>query len=77
MPYRVPAEPWTTVTGDADLVSHLVSLYFTWDYPFHAFLDRDVFLNHMRKGNTMSEFCSPFLVNALLTNACVGLIFYS
>ncbi|OJJ66555.1 hypothetical protein ASPBRDRAFT_137881 [Aspergillus brasiliensis CBS 101740] len=70
VPHRVPAEPWTTVTGDADLVSHLVSLYFTWDYPFHAFLDRDVFLKHMRRGNIKSEFCSPFLVNALLTNAC-------
>ncbi|PWY77084.1 C6 transcription factor [Aspergillus heteromorphus CBS 117.55] len=70
VPYRVPAKPWTTVTADADLVSHLVSLYFTWDYPFHAFLDRDVFLAHMRKGNTKSDLCSPFLVNALLTNAC-------
>ncbi|RAL11938.1 Zn(II)2Cys6 transcription factor [Aspergillus homomorphus CBS 101889] len=70
VPYRVPARPWTTVTEDADLVSHLVSLYFTWDYPFHAFLDRDVFLEHMRRANAQSEFCSPFLVNALLTNAC-------
>ncbi|GKZ98180.1 hypothetical protein AnigIFM59636_002413 [Aspergillus niger] len=71
VPYKVPAKPWTTVTNDADLVSHLVSLYFTWDYPFHAFLDRGVFLKHMRKGNLKSEFCSPFLVNALLTNACL------
>ncbi|PYH86897.1 C6 transcription factor [Aspergillus uvarum CBS 121591] len=70
VPYRVPARPWTTVTEDADLVSHLVSLYFTWDYPFHAFLDREVFLEHMRRANPHSEFCSPFLVNALLTNAC-------
>ncbi|PYH91080.1 C6 transcription factor [Aspergillus ellipticus CBS 707.79] len=72
VPYRVPAKPWTTVTADADLVSHLVSLYFTWDYPFHAFLDRDVFLDHMRKGNINSDFCSPFLVNALLTSACLN-----
>ncbi|KKK26381.1 hypothetical protein ARAM_006293, partial [Aspergillus rambellii] len=70
VPYRVPAKPWTTVTEDADLVSHLVSLYFTWDYPFHAFLDRDVFLKHMASGDTNSELCSPFLVNALLANAC-------
>ncbi|KAI9925732.1 hypothetical protein MW887_005534 [Aspergillus wentii] len=69
-PYKVPAKPWTTVTEDDDLVSHLVSLYFTWDYPFHAFLDRDVFLKHMAIGNPDSEFCSPFLVNAILANAC-------
>jgi hypothetical protein len=71
LPFRVPAQPWTNVTTDSDLVSHLVSLYFTWDYPSHSFLDRDVFLKHMAQGNLRSEFCSPFLVNALLSNACV------
>jgi hypothetical protein len=70
-PYLVPAEPWTTVTRDSDLVSHLVSLYFTWDYPSHIFLNRDVFIRHMKIGDTSSELCSPFLVNALLANACV------
>ncbi|KAL3465178.1 C6 transcription factor [Aspergillus heterothallicus] len=69
-PYLVPAEPWTTVTRDSSLVSHLVSLYFTCDYPSHVFLDRDVFLRHMNVGDTGSELCSPFLVNALLANAC-------
>lgn len=70
-PCKVPAKPWTSVTEDDDLVSHLVSLYFTWDYPFYTFLDRDVFLAHMAAGNLESEFCSPFLVNAILANACV------
>ncbi|GAB1196172.1 hypothetical protein APSETT444_005439 [Aspergillus pseudonomiae] len=70
VPFRVPAKPWTTVTEDADLVSHLISLYFTWDFPFHAFLDRDVFLRDMARGDLNAECCSPFLVNALLANAC-------
>ncbi|KAB8227453.1 Zn(II)2Cys6 transcription factor [Aspergillus alliaceus] len=70
VPFRVPAKPWTTITEDADLVSHLISLYFTWDFPFHAFLDREVFLRDMAMGDLNSEFCSPFLVNALLANAC-------
>ncbi|KAL2841713.1 hypothetical protein BJY01DRAFT_217259 [Aspergillus pseudoustus] len=69
-PYLVPAQPWTSVTSDSSLVSHLVSLYFTWDYPSHAFLDRDVFIQHMNVGDMSSELCSPFLVNALLANAC-------
>ncbi|KAJ5698146.1 hypothetical protein N7462_000151 [Penicillium macrosclerotiorum] len=69
-PVKVPAHPWTRVTQDADLVAHLVSLYFTWNYPFHAFLDQGVFLRHMARGELSSEFCSPFLVNALLSNAC-------
>ena len=79
-PYKVRAAPWTTVTQDDDLVSHLVSLYFTWDYPFYSFLDREVFLRHMAAGTGTttssttgdghSEFCSAFLVNAVLANAC-------
>ncbi|KAE8382464.1 pathway-specific regulatory protein [Aspergillus bertholletiae] len=69
-PIRVPAKPWTTVTDDDDLVSHLVSLYFTWDYPFYAFVDQKAFIRHMTLGNVDSDLCSPFLVNALLANAC-------
>ncbi|KAJ5935953.1 pathway-specific regulatory protein [Penicillium verhagenii] len=72
-PFRVPARPWTSVTDSDDLVSHLVSLYLTWGYPFYAFFCRDTFLRHMRLGHLNSDFCSPFLVNALLANAC----FYS
>ncbi|GAB1192576.1 hypothetical protein APSETT444_001769 [Aspergillus pseudonomiae] len=71
-PFRVPAKPWTTVTNDDNLVSHLVSLYFTWDYPFYAFVDQKAFIRHMTLGNVDSDLCSPFLVNALLANACVG-----
>lgn len=69
-PFKVPARPWTSVTEDDDLVSHLVSLYFTWDYPFYSFLDCDVFIKHMAAGKLGSEFCNPFLVNAILANAC-------
>jgi hypothetical protein len=71
-PYRVPAKPWTSVTDDDDLVSHLISLYMTWDYPFYAFIDRETFIAHMRNGSLHSDFCTPFLVNAMLANACVS-----
>ncbi|GIJ85165.1 hypothetical protein Asppvi_004021 [Aspergillus pseudoviridinutans] len=69
-PYKVPAKPWTKVTDDDALVSHLISLYFTWDYPFYAFVDMRAFVQHMQDGNTNSDLCSPFLVNAMLANAC-------
>lgn len=71
-PCTVPADPWTKVTADEDLVSHLVSLYFAWDWPVSPFLDKEVFLRHMRRAEIGSEFCSPFLVNAVLSNACVS-----
>ena len=70
-PFKVPARPWTHITDDKDLVSHLISLYFTWDYPFNSFLDCDVFIRHMAAGDVESQFCTPFVVNAILANACV------
>ncbi|KAJ6002440.1 Transcription factor [Penicillium sp. IBT 35674x] len=66
---QVPAKPWTEITDDNDLVSHLVSLYFTWDHPCVQFLDQKKFLEHMRRGVLDSEFCSPLLVNSILSMA--------
>ncbi|KAJ5571087.1 Transcription factor [Penicillium sp. DV-2018c] len=67
--FQVPAKPWTNVTNDDYLVSHLVSLYFTWDHPCSQFVDQSVFLEHMKRGNQNSEFCTPLLVNSLLAMA--------
>ncbi|KAL2827809.1 hypothetical protein BDW59DRAFT_160117 [Aspergillus cavernicola] len=67
--YQVPAKPWTTVTDDDDLVSHLVSLYFTWSYPFFCWMDRDLFISEMQRGDLQSQYCTPFLVNAILCEA--------
>lgn len=69
--FNVPAKPWTSVTDDDDLVSHLVSLYFTWDHPCAQFVEQGTFLEHMKQGQLDSEFCSPFLVNSILSVASV------
>lgn len=37
--YEVPAQPWTSVTNDDSFVSHLVSLYFTWQHPVLNWID--------------------------------------
>ncbi|KAF4215306.1 hypothetical protein CNMCM6805_005459 [Aspergillus fumigatiaffinis] len=66
---QVPAKPWTAVTDDGQLVSHLVSLYFTWDNPLVQIVDQKVFLEHMKAGMTNSEFCTPLLVNSVLAMA--------
>ncbi|KAJ5717368.1 hypothetical protein N7488_003014 [Penicillium malachiteum] len=68
--FHVPAFPWTTVTDDSDFVSHLVSLWFTWVHPTLNWINRDLFMQEMRSGNLESEFCSPFLVNIMLADAC-------
>ncbi|KAJ5782321.1 hypothetical protein N7457_004095 [Penicillium paradoxum] len=68
--FRVPAKPWTTVTDDDDFVSHLMSLWFTWSHPYLNWIDRDLFIRDMQSGNPKAKFCSPFLVNVILADAC-------
>ncbi|EXJ59086.1 hypothetical protein A1O7_06517 [Cladophialophora yegresii CBS 114405] len=68
--FRLTAKPWTTVTDDDYLVSHLTSLYFTWWNAFMHPLHEPTLIEAMEKGDTSSLLCSPFLVNAMLALAC-------
>ncbi|KAJ5805843.1 uncharacterized protein N7503_003445 [Penicillium pulvis] len=68
--YPVPAQPWTSVSNDDALVSHLISLHFTWNGITSNWIDRDLFLRDMRSGNLDANFCSPLLVNSILAMAC-------
>ena len=70
--FDLPAKPWTNVTDDEHFVSHLVSLYFTWEHAACHIIDRELFLEDMKGGRLDSQCCSPLLVNALLATACVG-----
>lgn len=69
--FKVPAKPWTAVTDDDHLISHLISLYFTWHHPFSQLVDQSTFLEEMVKGDLNSELCTPFLVNSMLAMASV------
>lgn len=70
--WKVPAKPWTRLTDDDDFVSHLVSLWFTWYHPYCNWIDRDLFIRDMQSGETeKSRYCSAFLVNIILADACV------
>lgn len=66
----VPAKPWTRVTDSDEMVSHLISLFFTWDHPCLQVLDQSIFLAYMNS-DTASAFCTPFLVNCILALAIV------
>ncbi|KAK5072022.1 hypothetical protein LTR51_006506 [Lithohypha guttulata] len=48
---KVPARPWTNVTNDDDLVSHLISIYFTWFNPIYPVVARELFVAHMTAGD--------------------------
>jgi hypothetical protein len=75
--FDLPAKPWTKVTEDDHFVSHLVSLYFTWEHSACHVIDREIFLEDMKSGQLDSQCCSPLLVNALLASACVGALLSS
>ncbi|KAL4924975.1 putative C6 transcription factor [Aspergillus undulatus] len=68
--FSVPAQPWTSITSDNELVSELIYSWFTWAHPFYNFIDRDLFIRDMKSGSLSAPCCSPFLVNVILSNAC-------
>jgi hypothetical protein len=75
-PIVVLAHPWTTLASD-EVVSHLLSLYFTWEQPCLQFIEKDAFLADMKAGNSSQSarpdgFCSSLLVSTLLAQACVS-----
>ena len=70
-PFRVTARPWTGVTCDDEMVSHLVSLFIVWLNPPFRFVDPDEFLQDMRSCDLQATHCSPLLVNSILAYASV------
>ncbi|KAF3385221.1 Nitrogen assimilation transcription factor nirA [Penicillium rolfsii] len=64
-----PVRRWTRVTEDDSLISHLLTMYFTWHYPFFTLLAKDLFYRDYIRG-VSSAYCSPLLVNAMLALGC-------
>lgn len=71
-PVRVPAKPWTTVTDDDYLVSHLVSIWLTWMHPWWQWVDKDNFVEAMQQKDITSPLCTTCIVNMILADACVS-----
>ena len=59
-------KPWTSVTHDADLLEHLLDLYFTWQHSFFQNFPEVLFRSDMKAGRT--KYCSSMLVNAICAN---------
>lgn len=60
---------WTKVSSDNLMLRVLLQIYFVFDYPFHPYFHKDLFLEDMLMCNR--RFCSPLLVNSLLAAASV------
>lgn len=69
--YQVPAKPWTQITSDDSLVSHLISAFINFPNVYWRYVEEDLFLKAMVAGDLESDFCSPFLVNAMCAIASV------
>ncbi|KAI9830642.1 MAG: hypothetical protein M1819_005452 [Sarea resinae] len=71
-----PTTSWTEVTKDAELVNHLMTMYFTWHYTFFATLSKNLFYRDFNLGKPppetrrRTEHCTPLLVNAMLALGC-------
>ncbi|KAI1417867.1 hypothetical protein F5Y13DRAFT_32660 [Hypoxylon sp. FL1857] len=61
---------WTAVSSDNPMLRVLLQIYFVFEYPFHPYFHKDFFLEDMLVGSR--RFCSPLLVNAILSVAWHG-----
>ncbi|MCJ1401592.1 hypothetical protein MMC11_004808 [Xylographa trunciseda] len=59
---------WTTITSDQTLISHLLTLYFTWVHPVHMLFSRPHFMASFVNHDNI--YCTSALVNAICAMAC-------
>ncbi|KAL9027408.1 MAG: hypothetical protein Q9196_004063, partial [Gyalolechia fulgens] len=78
-PHQQQANPitsWTEVTKDHELIVHLMNMYFTWHYTYFTTLSKSLFYRDFLLGKPpaetkrRTEYCTPLLVNAMLTLGC-------
>jgi hypothetical protein len=69
--FTVPAQPWTKLTTNDALVSHLVTVFLNYNNVYWQYVGEDLLLHSMQRG-LLSDFCSPLLVNAICTLACLS-----
>lgn len=68
---QATCRPWTKVIHNDELFHRLLSIYFTWLHPSFCLFDQSLFLDDLITNDTDSRFCSPILVNAILSLAYV------
>lgn len=59
---------WTSVTTDASLIEHLLTLYFNWVHPVHTLFDETHFMSSLR--DCVDVYCSAALVNGICAMSC-------
>ncbi|WYZ46046.1 hypothetical protein EsH8_IX_000271 [Colletotrichum jinshuiense] len=70
-----PVMTWTRVTQDKELIAHLMNMYFNWHYTYFTTLSKTLFYRDFLRGKHGAQhkgtvYCSPLLVNAMLSLGC-------
>ena len=60
---------WTAATDDAELVEHLLDVYFMWQHSFFQNFPEPLFRQDFATGRT--RYCSRMLVNAICAAGCL------
>ncbi|GIZ36533.1 hypothetical protein CKM354_000000400 [Cercospora kikuchii] len=66
--YWVPAQPWLVAVSDEE-TSHLLSMFLAYTNVCWRFVEVQPFLQALRSKDLGSQYCSPFLVNAMMALA--------
>ena len=59
---------WTNVSTEAELIEHLIKLYFTWIHPVHMLFNQEHFLASFK--DCLDSYCSSALVNIICAMSC-------
>lgn len=59
---------WTNVSAEAELIEHLIKLYFTWIHPVHMIFDQEHFISSFN--DCLDVYCSSALVNIICAMSC-------
>jgi hypothetical protein len=70
-PQLLKPSKWTSISDDDIFLTSLLECYFLYEFPLWPCFHKDHFLDDMTAGR--SDYCSPLLVNTILTAACVSL----
>jgi hypothetical protein len=69
--YELDIRYWTTIAISNDMAACVLSNYFEYYHPIFACFDADFFISDLISHKL--DFCSPFLLNALMAWACVSI----
>jgi hypothetical protein len=70
-PESLKPSRWTSVSSDDVFLTRLLECYFLYEFPLWPCFHKDHVLDDMAAGR--NDYCSPLLVNSILTAACVSL----